>query len=135
MSTRVAMKKNSVGLGGYSSRNHMANESTHHSINQSIESPRHNAGMYTPMTTNELSRDLQASPRTTKTPQGKGQQSSMQKNSAKKVKNRQHNIKDMMVIYADLNKHVRQENVATNIRQKHNTQQKYHMQTVVQKGS
>ena len=87
------------------------------------------------MTTNELSRDLQASPRTTKTPQGKGQQSSMQKNSAKKVKNRQHNIKDMMVIYADLNKHVRQENVATNIRQKHNTQQKYHMQTVVQKGS
>ena len=82
-STRIFMKKTSVGggPGHMSSRNQITQDSTHYSMNHSLEQTPRNAGGITPLTNNQVysseaqSPDLRTSPREirmTKTPQGKG---------------------------------------------------------------
>ncbi len=82
-STRIFAKKSNVGggPGHMSSRNQITQDSTHYSMNHSIEqTPRHAGALVTPMTNQVYSSeaqspDLNTSPREirlTKTPQGKG---------------------------------------------------------------
>ena len=83
-STRIFAKKTSVGggPGHMSSRNHITQDSTHYSMNHSLEqTPRRNGAAVTPLTNNQVYSSEAQSPelgnsareiRLTKTPQNKG---------------------------------------------------------------